>query len=107
MSKPWGSQLDFPVVPVRVPVQNQPVNTLVLEYPESLPDAARQTREEFERTMRFALASKLFELGKLSSGQAAALVPMDRYTFLHSLHETGVAAVSWPVTEWEDELSHA
>jgi hypothetical protein len=41
------------------------MNTLMVEYPESLPDSARLSRKEFESTMRFALASKLFELGRL------------------------------------------
>jgi len=56
--------------------------------------------------MRFALASKLFELGRLSSGQAAALVPLDRYTFLRSLHQVGVAAVDWDEDEFADEISN-
>lgn len=57
--------------------------------------------------MRFALASKLFEQGRLSSGQAAALVPLDRYTFLRSLHQVGVAAVDWDEDEFADEIANA
>ena len=55
------------------------MNTLTLEYPESLPDSARLSRREFEKSMRFAMAAKLFELGRISSGQAAQQVPMDRF----------------------------
>jgi predicted HTH domain antitoxin len=58
------------------------MNTLTLDYTESLPDSARLSRREFEKSMRFAMAAKLFELGRISSGQAAQLVPMDRYSFL-------------------------
>ncbi|MBP7950723.1 MAG: UPF0175 family protein [Verrucomicrobiales bacterium] len=83
------------------------MNTLVIEYPECLPDSARLSRDEFEHTMRLALASKLFELGRLSSGQAAALIPMDRGTFLRSLHRVGVAAVGWDGDEFADEIEHA
>ena len=43
------------------------MNTLTLEYPESLPDSARLSRREFEKSMRFAMAAKLFELGRISS----------------------------------------
>ncbi len=75
------------------------MNTLVVEYPESLPDSARLSKPEFEATMRFALASKLFELGRLSSGQAAALVPTDRYAFLRSLYQVGVPAINWDSEE--------
>ena len=83
------------------------MNTLVVEYPESLPDSARLSRKEFESTMRFALASKLFELGRLSSGQTAALVPTDRYTFLRSLHQVGVSALDWDSDEFSDEIANA
>ncbi len=81
--------------------------TLIVEYPDNLPDSARQTRGEFELTMRFALASKLFELGKLSSGQAAALIPMERYLFLKSLHQVGVSAIRWSTEELTSELANA
>jgi len=83
------------------------MNRLTIEYPESLPDSARLSRREFEETMRFAMAAKLFELGKLSSGQAAQLVPMDRYSFLKSLDRAGVAAIQWDGEEFQDEVAHA
>jgi predicted HTH domain antitoxin len=87
--------------------QGSAVNTLLVEYPECLPDSARLSRQEFEQAMRFALASKLFELGRISSGQAAALVPTDRYSFLKSLHQAGVPAVDWDEEEFAEEISHA
>lgn len=83
------------------------MNTLTLTYPESLPDSARQSRREFEETMRFAMAAKLFELGRISSGQAAELVPMDRYTFLKSLNQAGVAAIQWDEEEFASEVVNA
>ena len=83
------------------------MNTLYVQYPESLPDCARLSREDFERDMRLALAAKLFELGRLSSGQAAALVPTDRYSFLRSLHQVGVAAINWNLGEFDDEVANA
>lgn len=83
------------------------MNTLLVEYPESLPDSARLTRQEFEKAMLLALASKLFELGRLSSGQAAALVPTDRYSFLRSLSQVGVPAIGWSLDEFDAEIAHA
>lgn len=83
------------------------MNRLVVEYPENLPDSAALSREEFEHTMRWSLAAKLFELGRLSSGQASALVPMDRYSFLRTLHELAVPAVNWSAEEFEDEVANA
>jgi predicted HTH domain antitoxin len=83
------------------------MNTLVVEYPENLPDSAALSRQEFEHAMRLALAAKLFELGRLSSGQAAALVPTDRYSFLKTLHQLGVPAVDWNADEFDDEVANA
>lgn len=83
------------------------MNSLVVEYPENLPDSVALSRQEFEHSMRLALATKLFELGRLSSGQAAALVPMDRYSFLRSLHQLGVAAIQWNVEEFDAEIENA
>ena len=53
------------------------------------------------------MASKLFELGRLTTGQAAQLVPMSRYDFIHRISELGVAAVSWDAGEAENEFLHA
>jgi predicted HTH domain antitoxin len=83
------------------------MNTLTVHYPESLPDSARLSRREFENTMRFALAAKLFELGRISSGQAAQLIPMDRYTFIKTLEKAEVAAIQWDVEEFESEVANA
>ena len=71
------------------------MNTITLNYPESLPDSARLSRCEFEKSISFAIAAKLFELGRICSGQAAQLVPMARYTFLKSLSEADVDAIQW------------
>lgn len=83
------------------------MNTLTLTYPEHLPDSARLSRREFEESMRFAMAAKLFELGRVSSGQAALLVPMDRYTFLKTLKQAEVAALQWDGDEFASEVANA
>lgn len=83
------------------------MNTLHIEYPDSLPDASRQSREALEREMRMALAAKLFELGRLSSGQAAQIAGVSRYAFLHDLSAFRVHAIDWDPDEFEAELDHA
>ena len=75
---------------------------LVIEYPQLLPDALQQTRADFEREAKMAMAVKLFEMKRLSSGIAAQLVGMDRVTFLLSLHRYGVAMID---LEEEDLLA--
>ena len=58
---------------------------MIVEYPDLLPDAMQMSRDEFEREARMAMAGKLFEMGKLSSGYAARLAGMERVEFILSL----------------------
>lgn len=83
------------------------MTTMVAQYPEDLLETLHMSREEFEAEARFAMAAKLFELGRLTTGQAAQLVPMSRYNFIHRISELGVAAIDWDVAEAEDEFKHA
>ncbi|MDX1251389.1 MAG: UPF0175 family protein [Gammaproteobacteria bacterium] len=66
-----------------------------IEYPETLPDALQETPEEFEHEARMAMAVKLFEMKRISSGMAAQLAGIDRVTFLLSLHRYGMAMIAY------------
>ena len=46
---------------------------LIVNYPEKLPDALQQSSEQFEREAKMAMAVKLYEMKRISSGTAAAL----------------------------------
>lgn len=74
--------------------------SLTIEYPEKLPDALQTTRQDFEREARMAMAVKLFEMKRVSSGMAADLAGMDRASFLLSLHRYGTPMIDLD----EDEL---
>ena len=78
-----------------------------IEYPSTLPDALQRTPAEFEREARLAMAVKLFELKRLTSGQAALLAGIDRTTFLMQLAEQGVAMIDLPPDELADDVRHA
>jgi predicted HTH domain antitoxin len=80
---------------------------LCIEYPESLPDALAETRQEFEREAKMAMAAKLFEMKRLSSGQAALLLGMDRVTFLLQLREFGVSAMNLDAEELLSDIRNA
>ena len=82
------------------------MTTMVAQYPEDLLETLHMSREEFEAEARFAMAAKLFELGRLTTGQAAQLVPMSRYDFIHRISELAVAAIDWDVAEAEDEFTY-
>lgn len=71
---------------------------LVIDYPQLLPDALQQTRAEFEQAAKMAMAVKLFEMKRLSSGVAAKLAGVERVTFLLDLHRYGV-----PMIDLDDE----
>lgn len=66
---------------------------LVIEYPQLLPDALQQTRSDFEQEAKMAMAMKLFEMKRLSSGVAAKLAGVNKVTFLLDLHRYGVAMI--------------
>ena len=80
---------------------------LRIVYPETLPDALRQTRDQFEQEAKMAMAAKLFEMGRISSGIAASLVGLDRVTFLLKLHEYGVPMIQADEDELRTDSRHA
>lgn len=80
---------------------------VVIEYPKSLPDALQQTPAQFEQEAKMAMAVKLFEMKRLSSGLAAQLAGMDRASFLMELHHYGVAMIDLDEAELEADLRNA
>jgi hypothetical protein len=70
------------------------MRTIQIEYPETIPAILNLSPEMFEQEARLALAVKLYEIGRLTSGQAARLAGVSRVTFLLDCRRYG-AASAW------------
>jgi predicted HTH domain antitoxin len=81
--------------------------SLTIEYPEKLLDALQTTRQDFEREVKMAMAVKLYELKRLSSGMAAALAGVDRVSFLLSLHRYGTPVIDLDDDELVSDVENA
>lgn len=79
------------------------MRTLSVAYPETIPAMSNLSLESFEAEARLAMAMKLYELGRLTSGQAALLADIPRVTFLLSCQRFGTCSVAWDATEFMAE----
>ena len=83
------------------------LSKLEIEYSENLPDVLQTTRAQFEQEAKMAMAVKLFEMRRLSSGMAAALVGMDRVSFLLRLSDFGVPMIDLDADELAEDIANA
>jgi predicted HTH domain antitoxin len=60
---------------------------------------------EFE--VRMIVACRLFEEGRITSGQAAEIAGISKRAFLESAGKFGVSIFGYSMQELEDDLKHA
>ena len=77
---------------------------LTLAYPDDLEDVVHLDRESLAAHIRLMAALKMFELGSLSSGQAAEFAGMSRVEFLEACGRYRVPVFNYPDDEIESEL---
>ncbi|SDH16957.1 UPF0175 family protein [Halanaerobium congolense] len=82
-------------------------NKIIIEYPYNLLDLLQDSPEEFEEEAKMAMAVKLFELKRISSGMAAEMAGMDRVSFLLELHRYGVEMINMEPEELASDLENA
>jgi predicted HTH domain antitoxin len=82
-------------------------NTMTIPYPEDLLAELGTTPEAFEQELRFLVAAKLYELGRLSSGRAADLAGLPRVTFLNALGRYQISVFNYSAEELEREIQEA
>ncbi len=74
------------------------MKTFELQLPDSL--------DVSDRDLKMILASRLYESGKLSLGQAAELAGYSKWTFMELLGEYGVSFINYSAEDLERELTH-
>ena len=82
------------------------MNEMTLEYPESWLAAMGLNEGDFAEEARMAAAMKLFERGRLSSGQAAQFAGISRVEFLLNCRRWGVDSVSWDDSDLAAEFAN-
>ncbi len=82
-------------------------NKISIEYPQNLPDILQVTRQSFEEEAKMAMAVKLFEMKRLSSGMASTLAGSDRVSFLLNLHRFQVPMIDLEEDELLSDMQNA
>ena len=80
---------------------------ILVEVPSAMLDAVQRTPQEFAVEAKMAMAAKLYEMKRLSSGMAAALVGISRVQFLAELGRYGVPVIDFSIADLESDVANA
>jgi|TARA_B100000315_G_C14242910_1_gene436156 predicted HTH domain antitoxin len=83
------------------------MKTLQIEVPDELFLSLKETPEEVAQEIRMAAATKLYELGKISSGRAAELAGISRVRFLQTMGRYDVSIFDLTEEELAQDLKNA
>lgn len=83
------------------------MSEIKLTLPEATLLALQGTSESAAAEVRLAAAVKLYEVGRLSSGAAAALAGIPRTSFLTKLADYGVATFQLSEEELREDFERA
>jgi predicted HTH domain antitoxin len=80
------------------------MRVLEIPYSEDLLIVSGQEPQELEQELRFLLASKLFELRRLSLGKASELASIPRLQFMDELGRRQIPVINLAEDQIADEL---
>ena len=83
------------------------MKTLTVRVPESLLIQNGSSEEALTREAQWQLALRFFELGRLTSGQAAEMCGLNRVDFLVAASRAGVAVADLDGDELVQEIQNA
>ncbi len=83
------------------------MKTLEISCPEDILAESGETPEELEQELRFLVAEKLYEMGRVTSGHAAEMAGMDRVPFLNELGRHRISVVNYSPEELTREIEEA
>ena len=82
-------------------------NKFNIQYPQNLLDFLQLSRKSFEEEAKMAMAVKLFEMKRLSSGMAAKLIGIPRVMFLLNLQRFNVPMIDLDEKELLADVENA
>jgi predicted HTH domain antitoxin len=80
---------------------------ITVETPPQLPDILQCSPADFRHQAKMAMATKLYEMGKISSGMAAQLAGIGRVEFLLQLSRYGVTMIDLDEEELNADFKNA
>ncbi|MBT9141601.1 MAG: hypothetical protein DDT30_02201 [Dehalococcoidia bacterium] len=80
------------------------IEELKIKYPSGFEHAVHMAKEEMDQHLRLMAALKMFELGKVSSGNAAELAGISRAEFFETCGRYRVSIFNYPPEEIEEEI---
>lgn len=80
---------------------------IVVDVPAHYLDVMHRAPQDFADEAKLAMAAKLYEMKRLSSGMAAQLIGLDRVSFLAQLQRFGVPMIDLDAQELAEDVRNA
>lgn len=82
------------------------VNELKIQYPNSLLFSLKEPKKKVEEELKFLLALKLYELGKITSGIAARIADVSRRDFILKCNRYNISPLTDNLEDLKEEFDN-